>query len=320
MPGDAANARPRILDTFTPAQRAHVERRLAELTERAFAATVDADRVLAVVDAATGNRCACGCGVAITDSSPSAYYASAGCQHRWMARNVDRPEEVYEADDAALVYGDDVPSPLTAPGRRNPLLFSPGVAPVPGRPSYRHSRTLIHGPGRHPAEVAYRRRCDACDDLTEPNVFDVDPEDVTRFGRGANNRVVRSLSQWEQECSRCGAANLGTVYVPHAVRQADPATWVLDLHSRYGRVRTTVSDLARARRTDDAAYIADTWAAMERDLARFEREWRGRQAGPPDLVAATSGQAYLADPAGYGWIPLGFVTDDGLFRVTDAGA
>ncbi len=56
---------------------------------------------LARLDAAVDQRCACGCGRPITDSSPSAYYASEDCATDWHYQR-RRPYALVRIDGEAL--------------------------------------------------------------------------------------------------------------------------------------------------------------------------------------------------------------------------
>lgn len=47
-----------------------------------------------MLDDAIGNRCACGCRQAITDRSPSAWFASERCHDRWHSRTAKPPREM----------------------------------------------------------------------------------------------------------------------------------------------------------------------------------------------------------------------------------
>lgn len=58
--------------------------------------------VLDAVDDQGRLRCACGCRALITDRSPSAYYASAGCQWRYLQLGAADPDDVYNRPDAAV--------------------------------------------------------------------------------------------------------------------------------------------------------------------------------------------------------------------------
>lgn len=66
------------------------------------------------IDAATEGRCACGCGLAVGDDSPSAYYATDHCQRRYLSARATNAQDVYDRADAALVPvgADHVPVPL----------------------------------------------------------------------------------------------------------------------------------------------------------------------------------------------------------------
>ena len=56
--------------------------------------------ILATIDAATQNLCACGCGSKLAVDGPSAWFASEDCQARWSAARV--PDPFGEALDDAM--------------------------------------------------------------------------------------------------------------------------------------------------------------------------------------------------------------------------
>jgi hypothetical protein len=79
--------------------------------------------ILDRIDQAVDELCACGCRTPITDASPSAWYATADCQSRYLgSRFATDPHDVYRRPDAALVpLVDSRPVPLTEPGPRRPV-------------------------------------------------------------------------------------------------------------------------------------------------------------------------------------------------------
>lgn len=64
---------------------------------------------------AEATMCHCGCGHAACDSP---WFATPHCQAAWYARFAADPEQVYAAQDAAMVWegADQRPAPLTDPG------------------------------------------------------------------------------------------------------------------------------------------------------------------------------------------------------------
>lgn len=58
--------------------------------------------MLARLDSAVDELCACGCGRKLDPNGPSAWYASQDCQWSAMQRNATDPGEVYERPDPAL--------------------------------------------------------------------------------------------------------------------------------------------------------------------------------------------------------------------------
>lgn len=280
--------RNRHIEALAPAVRNIAQRRIDDLRRHRDETAAAVDQVVATLDDAAAGRCACGCGEQIVDSSPSAYYASSFCQQKWMARHVDNPNEVYGRRDAAdYPVLDSAQVALNEPVTASPAArrgehvghvhIDIGVDPAAFHAWLPH-RTLIYGPGRFEHPLSYRRTCPSCSRFMEPNIYGTgDGFDPATFGTEEPYLHVQSR-EWEQECSGCGTAIVGTVHVPavHPSRELDG--WTLELHTPYGRVRSTVTRLALARTsaTTQAGFIADTWASMERDLARFEREWRGR--------------------------------------------
>src|SRR5262245_58703060 len=92
--------------------------------------------ILAAIDAAVEQRCACGCGEQLDPDGPSAWFVSPECQRRYHEAGTTDPEAVLSRPDAAFVHpgldGAEVPlEPRGAPsvGRalesiRNSLLAS----------------------------------------------------------------------------------------------------------------------------------------------------------------------------------------------------
>jgi hypothetical protein len=302
-------------------RRARASRQSARRTARATGPAKHVDEVLADVDAAAEGRCACGCGRAITARSPSAYYATAGCQHTWMARHVDNPHDVYDRPDAAVVgYDDGGHIPLSGhirptggypPGYPAPYIAmhaghvhldlradpdpAPGPAPGPGRAPRWASRWIselcrlrdgqVYGPGYVPAELAYHRDCPACDTRMIPNLYEDDEEDITLFGEPS--QVVMPRRNLRQECSRCQASLAGPLFIPAVTPDpvdydtgTDGTGWTLHLSNHHSRVATTLTRAALDAHSPDRrrAIVDNMWASMERDLDRFDREWRGRVA------------------------------------------
>lgn len=72
--------------------------------------------ILAAIDAATEQLCACGCDRPLPAGGLSAWFASQDCQHRWHQRNAADPHEVYERDDYDG-YQDSTPVRASPSGR-----------------------------------------------------------------------------------------------------------------------------------------------------------------------------------------------------------
>lgn len=58
--------------------------------------------ILALIDAAVDNLCACGCGEPLRPDGPSQWYAYEDCQRIHMGRTATNPHEVYQRPDADM--------------------------------------------------------------------------------------------------------------------------------------------------------------------------------------------------------------------------
>lgn len=63
--------------------------------------------ILAAIDAAVDNLCACGCRRRLNPDGPSAWFATQYCQHVWSQANATDPEQVYERPDAMQLVEND---------------------------------------------------------------------------------------------------------------------------------------------------------------------------------------------------------------------
>lgn len=66
--------------------------------------------ILARIDAAIEQNCACGCGRPLSPTGPSGYYATEGCQQRWLLdhRDPDRARRRRERTAQRVHSGDDL--------------------------------------------------------------------------------------------------------------------------------------------------------------------------------------------------------------------
>jgi hypothetical protein len=226
------------------------------------------------LDAAVDGRCGCGCGTPITDSSPSAYYATAHCQSAWMNQHATNPGEVYSRPDAAsvLVGSDDTPIPLREPARSPTGGGSGGASGGWAPPG---DRLQVYGPGTLPDFLSYHRWCDGCRTATVPVIVEDDTHDITVVGVW---EPVRSYPTGHRQwCSACEATSAGPVYLPTVETDRGPVPgWLFTLSGSYGRVSSALSRLALDRAANRRLLVDSTWRSMERDLGRFEREWSGR--------------------------------------------
>lgn len=79
--------------------------------------TVD---ILAAIDAATEQVCACGCGRQLRTDGHSAWFAGQACQHRWSQRNADGTDEVYHPSDCDDYDGEHDGPPRSVSTRPTP--------------------------------------------------------------------------------------------------------------------------------------------------------------------------------------------------------
>ncbi len=201
--------------------------------------------------------CACGCRRAITEDSASPFFASPGCQRRWHASSVDDPAAVYGRRDAAPVYGraDGMRVPLNEP-RQAPTTTGPeeGWLPVP--------------PGSDAHRAAWRRACPSCTALVIPQAFQREP-------RGEHGDPVWAAgASIRLDCPRCAR----TLLAPHFIGTVyeHPDKLVLELRDHQTRIRRTVLLSQLAAAPDPEALIRAVWAALERQLTRFNRGFTGR--------------------------------------------
>lgn len=55
--------------------------------------------ILDTIDAATEQRCACGCGQHLDPAGPSGWFATQDCQHEWAQQHAAGPRDVYRRPD-----------------------------------------------------------------------------------------------------------------------------------------------------------------------------------------------------------------------------
>lgn len=103
--------------------------------------------ILAAIDAATEQRCACGCGQPLPAGGLSAWFASQDCQHQWHQRNATDPHEVYDRDDFDS-YPGALPdrAPVSSPSAR---LYRRPAAPVQPQPVAAEVVVTMSDGGKH---------------------------------------------------------------------------------------------------------------------------------------------------------------------------
>lgn len=109
----------------------------------AYQATGD---VVARMDAAIDQVCACGCRLALGPDGPSAWFATQDCQRRWTEQNhADDPHDVYARYDAHLGYIPPAePTPAQAAWARNDYAHAQQEAAI--RVHARRGRAYRHRP------------------------------------------------------------------------------------------------------------------------------------------------------------------------------
>ncbi len=99
----------RRADAVDPPQHTdHIHVTMGASTNWQAAASPPPGDVLDTVAEDGSLRCACGCRARITDDSPSAYYASAGCQAKVMQGYATNPQEVYSGVDAHHLLQEEI--------------------------------------------------------------------------------------------------------------------------------------------------------------------------------------------------------------------
>lgn len=97
--------------------------------------------ILDAIDAATEQRCACGCGRPLPADGLSAWFASQDCQHQWHQRHATEPDDVYDRDD---YEGYDAPAPVRTPSPSGRLRYQPPAArPALPRPPHPVSAEVV---------------------------------------------------------------------------------------------------------------------------------------------------------------------------------
>lgn len=210
------------------------------------------DDILARIDAAVEQLCACGCSRPVPPDGASAYFASQGCQHRWHSAQTTDPDDVYRRPDAAGFPG--------APLREH----APTEPPTP-----RLLERELPACG-DPHGAAYRRRCEHCDQQVIPRLYREEPVEVHTFGL---RETLLRYPSIRQECPQCGENIPGPVYIADAWEHGRLV--VLELHDDRARVQRTLTVRQLQRTSGGPDLIALTWADMERELTRFRRAWIG---------------------------------------------
>lgn len=85
--------------------------------------------ILDQITAAVDGRCACGCGAAVTDDSPSAWFAGEKCQIRWQRQQRGEPEPV-DPDDMPVIPAPAAPTTALQQLHQAGWRAAAGAAPV----------------------------------------------------------------------------------------------------------------------------------------------------------------------------------------------
>lgn len=206
--------------------------------------------ILDRIDDAIEERCACGCGRPLPADGPSGFFATQECQARWHAAQATSPDDVYERDDAAVMYVGHDGAPLLGVEQETPDTLEP-------------ADDNVHG-------TAYRLECPHClRTITYLPHFD-DDDDCDRPSDECRVYLPQAA------CPRCAVALPSTPYVA-AVHDHGP---ILLFELFDGTTRTSRRMLARRlERAPDRQHLVDlTWEIMRRDLNRFTRSWLGDRA------------------------------------------
>lgn len=211
------------------------------------------------IDAAIEGRCACGCGAAITDSSPSAYFAREHCHARWMAkqRGLAPPPDT------------DVAPPFPGrPGAPSTPAPTPAATPTYGlalllRQGWRYA-TASQGP--LPAvPVPWLRWCDDCRQHVTP-VDGMRALPIT-YDTIANPSAVMEPLELERAniCPSCHQPFAG----PHLTAMWRPGahqTYQLALVHGEHIGQTTITHEVVRHAADPRTGLAICWRHVERHL------------------------------------------------------
>jgi hypothetical protein len=233
-----------------------------ELADRLAAAPAPAGDVLDRIDAAVDELCACGCRKQVPADGASAYFASPDCQQRWHSAQTTDPQDVYRRDDAASVY-------VGADGAHVPLHAAPVVGETRTRVT-RRADPIPSCPDLYGA--GWRRQCPPCGEAVIPQYVRDDDFDIMTFGSAEPIRFVQPETR--MVCPRCCSLLPGPLF--YAYVREDGGHLVLGLSDGQSRTTRRLRLASLIANRYPAGEVGWNWAAMERELIRFRREWVGR--------------------------------------------
>jgi len=235
------------------------------LHARVAAAPAPAGDVLDRIDAAVDEQCACGCRKQIPPDGASAYFASPECQRRWHSAQATDADAVYRRPDAAAVY-------VGADHATVPLHTDPACGELePERLAEHHADPIPQCPDLLGA--GYRRDCGRCRERVVPQ--------YVRENTGYGIQSLRSAtplrhvqSEVQMVCPSCGCPLDGPLL--YADVYEDEGHLVLLLTDGQSTIRRRLRLTTLVADRHRAGEVERTWAAMERELTRFRRQWIGR--------------------------------------------
>lgn len=170
--------------------------------------------ILAAIDAAVDERCACGCGRKLQSNGASAYWATEACQIQWQRRNADTDPPVDDnapvtiAEVVEFMYGSDYAVWLreeierrTPPAKRD-RTYQPQPTVVGSHATRVYETSWVSGLR---GSLRWRRRCHGCGDVT-------DVAERLHFPRGSRVSMftldetfpVVEMSEQVNACAGCG--------------------------------------------------------------------------------------------------------------------
>jgi hypothetical protein len=231
--------------------------------------------ILAAIDAAVDQLCACGCGRRLDPDGPSGYFASQACQRGWHSAQATDAQAVYRRPDAADVYvgADEQQVPLHgSPVVREPVAAGPPE--IPGRAGWHWLLPAcpdLYGMG-------YRRVCAGCGPVIprpagpSPGVDIRDFANRLRDGDPAPGSI-------QILCPSCLEPLAGPVLYG-TVDDVD-GNLRLRLHSGDARAEYVLTRRQfQLRPLADLQQLADRiWPRLETQMAGFQARWTGARTG-----------------------------------------